>query len=198
MSDHRPDLNRGDCLKPTDPSLLNRPLDFIQEEHLREREICALLKRIANTLGPHANNARNVVVFLRDELPLHLQDEEEDLLPLLKRRCEPQDEIDKVIQRLLEDHHHAHGDTLAVITILEGVAEGTATLCDDERACLRSFSIQVHRHLILENAIILPLARLRLTESDLQSLRLRMLQRRGFDSVLFPNKTRDSVLKISD
>jgi hemerythrin-like domain-containing protein len=52
------------------------------------------------------------------------------------------------------------------------------------RTRLARFAGHARRHLILENAIILPFARLRLTRHDLETLRLRMMQRRGLDRLM--------------
>ncbi len=46
------DPRRGDGLSPTDPRLLGNPLDFLHEDHLREREICVMLDRIAAAESP--------------------------------------------------------------------------------------------------------------------------------------------------
>ena len=37
---------RGSGQGPTDPGLLARPLDFISEDHLRERQICTEIDRL--------------------------------------------------------------------------------------------------------------------------------------------------------
>ncbi|MEZ5936259.1 MAG: hypothetical protein R3F54_31030 [Alphaproteobacteria bacterium] len=42
--------------------------------------------------------------FFRPKLELYVVDEEADLFPLLRRRAEPEDEIEKVIQRLCREH----------------------------------------------------------------------------------------------
>jgi hypothetical protein len=44
---------------------------------------------------------------------------------------------------------------------------------------LRSFADRERRHLAFENAVILPLARLRLTDADRMTLRLAMQRRYG-------------------
>ena len=181
MRNHPPTLKRGDCLQPTDLALLGTPLEFIHEDHLREREICATLDRIAAAPSPDPGDVACAAKFLQDELPLHLQDEEEDLFPLLKRRCEPEDEIGKVIDRLLKDHGHAHVDTPAVLVILSGLKQDDSGFGPEERAILGDYTAHARHHLILENAIILPFARLRLTKSDLETLTLRMGQRRQTD-----------------
>lgn len=174
-------LKRGDCLSPTNPALLENPLDFIHEEHLREREICTQLALLAGAQTPQADTAAAIVGFLRDELPLHLADEEEDLFPLLRRRCLPEDEIDTAIRRLTSDHRHADDDTPRVIADLEELSAGACALPEEMRDRFASYAGHARRHLILENAIILPFARLRLTARDIETLRLRMMQRRGLD-----------------
>ena len=181
MNIHPRDLKRGNCLNPTTPQLLGNPLDFIHEDHLRERQICTILDRIATDAVPDRDDLEHVLEYLARELSLHLADEEEDLFPLLRRACEPEDEIGRVIERLTSDHDHAAEDTPCVIADLDALLSSGGAPDKETQARLRSFAAQARRHLILENAIILPFARLRLTGRDLESLCLRMMQRRGID-----------------
>lgn len=181
MNIHVRDLKRGDCLNPTAPQLLGNPLDFIHEDHLRERQICAMLDRIATAAAADPDDLSHVREYLAGELPLHLEDEEEDLFPLLRRACEPEDEIGKAIERLTADHGHAAEDTPRVIADLDALLTSGASPGPEMQARFLRFAAQARRHLILENAIILPFARLRLTGRDLETLCLRMAQRRGLD-----------------
>lgn len=57
MKRHITATSRSDCLSPTDPVLLGDPLDFIAEDHLRERQICALIDRIAISGGEDADRS---------------------------------------------------------------------------------------------------------------------------------------------
>lgn len=184
MNNHAHDVKRGECLAPTDLKLLGNPLEFIHEDHLREREICSEIDALAQLGSPGTEMANHVVMFLENELPLHLEDEEEDLFPLLKQRCEKEDEIDKAIQRLTSDHKHANEDTPKVLDILKMISSDDRGLSENERRTLNRYATHARRHLILENAIILPFAKLRLTEDDLESLSLRMMQRRGLDGLV--------------
>lgn len=170
------DLRRGDCQHPTNLQLLGDPLGFIHEDHLRERHICTTLDKLAADEPPSRADLDDARDFLGTELPLHIADEEEDLFPLLRRRCTSEDEIDRVIARLQGDHAHADFDTPAVTALVRDAHEG---LDEAGRDALRRYANHARRHLILENAIVLPFARLRLTRSDLETLRLRMMQRRG-------------------
>jgi hemerythrin-like domain-containing protein len=178
------DPRRGDGLSPTDPRLLGNPLDFLHEDHLREREICVMLDRIAAAENPDQDAAAHAAGFLADELPLHFADEEEDLFPLLRQRCEPEDDIERALARLLADHVHAGVETPDLVRLLRLVAEGEATLSPEDRALLTRYASHSRRHLVLENAIVLPLARARLTRRDLDRMRLAMLHRRGLDRLI--------------
>jgi iron-sulfur cluster repair protein YtfE (RIC family) len=184
MKNHGGELKRGDCLSLTNLGLLGNPLDFIHEDHLRERETCAQLDSLASAETPDANEAACVLTFLRNGLPLHLEDEQEDLFPLLKRRCKPEEKIDRVIARLSADHRRAKEDTPAVVTILEGIEAANRKISNDEKSILVRYSAHARRHLTIDNAIIQPFARLRLTDLDLETLRLRMMERRGLDRLV--------------
>ncbi len=178
------DLKRGECLTPTNLKLLGNPLEFIHEDHLREREICSEIDVLACSESPDPRVADQVLTYLNEELPLHLEDEEEDLFPLLKRRCEAEDEINKAIRRLSSEHDHADEDTPNVIEILRNITSGRNVNSEKKRGTLTRYASRARRHLILENAIILPFAKLRLTQGDLETLTLRMMQRRGLDKLM--------------
>lgn len=182
MGIHRRNPIRGDCCAPTPVALLGQPLEFIHEDHLRERQICAFIDEIAQSESAQ-DKVLAVLAFLTTELSLHLQDEEEDLFPLLKRRCEPEDEIERVISKLTVDHAHAGDDTPIVVEILTQLNAQNRVPDQNECEVLMQFAAHSRRHLILENAIVLPLARVRLTNSDLDTLYIRMCQRRGLEQL---------------
>lgn len=182
MGKHVRHPNWRDCPEPTAVNFRGKPLEFIHEEHLRERQICAWIDEIAQ--GDASDDViTDVIAFLKTELPLHIADEEEDLFPLLKRRCEPEDEIDKVIAKLGDDHGDSDDAAHSVLSTLEQMVAEKRSLIAAEKQMLTSFAAHARRHLILENAIILPFARLRLTERDLETLYLRMCQRRNLSSL---------------
>jgi hemerythrin-like domain-containing protein len=171
----------GACLRATDHALLKDGLEFIAADHLRERCVCMLLDRIAAGDCSAPQEVSRAVDFLQTDLPLHLADEQEDLFPLMRRCCLPEDEIDRVISRLLLDHQQAGDSTPEVLSVLARVLQ-SAPLTLEAQQLLARFTSFARRHLILETAVILPIARLRLRDSDHQSLRLRMMQRRGLDT----------------
>lgn len=163
-------------LTPIDPGLLAAPIDYLHAVHLREREVCAMLDRIADLGRASGTETKPIMSFLSDELPLHLEDEETDLFPLLQARCSEEDEIDRLLKQLRTDHKRVDFDTPKITAILQ-----SATPAIEPTACgtLRRYADYARHHLILENAILLPFARLRLNTSDLSRLGAGMARRRG-------------------
>lgn len=155
------------------------PLDFIAEDHMREREVCAWIDKLVAAAPVAGADIRRMLTFLTEHLPQHLLDEEVDLFPMMLQRCEPEDEIDKVIDKLLLDHAHASADAPGIVAILTAFAETPARLSDHDCQQMAAFAHHSRRHLILENAIILPIARARLTPEDLATMKSHMLERRG-------------------
>ena len=173
---------RGDGRRPTDPALLVRPLDFIAADHLRERQICADLDRLAASDRLERDLAQAALRFLNEELAIHMRDEAEDLFPLMRRRCPPEEEIDHVIKRIETDQHKARAMLPQVRPVLACCLDDARVPNAAEVDLLRRFAHHTRRHLIAENAILLPLARAHLTRKDLESLRLRMLARRSLNN----------------
>jgi hemerythrin-like domain-containing protein len=169
----KPPPARGGAAKT---SGIDHPLDFIAEDHMREREVCALIDRLVALVPISSADREKIIVFLQDQLPHHLEDEEIDLFPLMLERCEPEEEIGKVIDRLTSDHEHAHADAPAIIALIQSdVSELNNEACNR----MADFARHSRRHLVMENAIILPIARARLTEADLRIMKRHMLERRG-------------------
>jgi len=176
---HSEPVRRGDGLSPTDPVLLAAPLEFISEDHLRERQICGVIEGLATSASFDRQAALTVLRFLNEELNVHVRDETEDLFPLLAQRCRPEDVIERVISRIRTDQDEATRLLPVVRAIL---VRGLDTGCDpstQDSKMLMSFAARVRRHLVAENAILLPIARARLTQVDLKTLSQRMRARRG-------------------
>ena len=157
------------------------PIEFLFDEHDRQRVMCATLEQLAEDCRSEAaaDNAQFVLSYLEHDLPLHIADEEEDLFPLLKRRCEPDDELDYVLA-LLNEEHEVDGDYyLRLLEPLRVIASGGEPA---DRGAFphdaRAFAIFQRRHLGWENGTVLPLARKRLSDADQAELGRRMAARR--------------------
>jgi len=181
-------MRRGSGLFPTDPALLAAPLVFIREEHLRERQICAVMDGLAASASLDLKAARTVLHFL-GELCLHIRDMVEDLFPLLLCRCTTEDAIDCTITRIRIDHDAVNRLLPRLRAALARCLDAGADLSLGEATMLMRFAGHVRHQLAAENAILLPIARVRLTQSDLQMLSQHMRIRRG---LLFIPETTDA------
>jgi len=170
--------HRGNAGVPTDPALIARPLDFICEDHFRERQFCAEIDRLAATADFDRRSGMTVLRFLNEEVKVHIRDEAEDLFPILLLRCTEEDAIETVLDRIR--HLTAALSLLAVVrSAIVACLDTGAALSVTDRTALTRFAGHVRRHLVAENAILLPIARARLTRGDLRLLAERMRSRRG-------------------
>ena len=172
-------VRRGSGEIPTHPSLLGRPLDFICEDHLRERQVCAMIDGLTMVRSLDRQAVLTVLRFLNEELNVHLRDEAEDLFPVLEMRCTAEDSINAVLGRIREDQGQTLSQLSAVREAIAGSLDTGADLSQTNRETLTRFAAHVRRHLVAENAILLPIARARLTKADLRRLASRMRSRRG-------------------
>lgn len=172
---------RPSVIEPSPPELLKEPLDFIFAEHFRHRQMCRILMYLARTHEFEGALIASTDDFIRYDLALHVIDEEEDLFPLLRRRCEADDSIEEVLGRLSADHaldqEYARA-VRAVFSLALQRREPPSTLPGGADALTR-LAEQERSHMALENAVVMPLARRRLSSADLSALAIRLAARRG-------------------
>lgn len=173
--------------RPVDHASLSRPLDFIRADHARQRALCGVIEDLARAPSLENHKAQRVVEQLGRDLALHVIDEEEDLFPLLRRRCQPEDDIEAVLTLLSGDHAGQESVAKEIRDALSGLLAGGTPVPDHPglQAKMLQFTARERRHLELENSIVIPIARARLTERDLSEISRGMAARRG---VRLPNE----------
>lgn len=164
-------------------SLFHEPIEYVFADHFRQRTLCSVLDQIAEAEAPDCDLVDAALLFLQRDFGPHVLDEEEDLFPLLRRRAEPEDEINKVLGQLSEEHASDETDARQLMDILSKLKDSNCNtrLAIEQKELLKRFAANERQHLIVENAIVLPLARARLSEADKQRLGMRMAARRGTD-----------------
>lgn len=171
-----------DEIEPIPENLLRAPVDYLHADHFRQQVVFKLLEEIS--LDPQApdtaRRAAVVLAYVERDLLHHIADEEEDVFPRLLARCPPADRIEMIHRLLTEEHRQLIDLSEAVIAGLRPLAAGeplaqpalflraTAALAEGQR-----------RHLAWENDFVFPLAKQRLTDSDLQEIGCSMAERRG-------------------
>jgi len=171
---------REQHLEPLPTELLRQPLEYILADHLRQRVLCVLCEQIADSEQINVDLLKEVLAYLDLEMAVHVIDEEQDLFPLIRRRAEAGDDIEAALGQLSGEH--ADDEEMAA-DIKSGIHH--ALQAPDEpidagfKKALKAFAQSQRHHLALENATVMPLAKLRLTERDLTELSARMAARRG-------------------
>jgi hemerythrin-like domain-containing protein len=154
--------------------LLADPCAFLAAEHGRQRALLGHLERLAR----HARGAtqpalaKALVGWLACELPLHLTDEAESLMPRLASAAPALSVRLGAEDLALRDLRQKVRDALAPI------AAGHAAP-DDFAATAQAFAQLYRQRLATEEAEVLPVARLVLDESARHAIAAEMRQRRN-------------------
>jgi len=161
--------------------LLGEPLVWFFAEHYRHRDVCKRLLQLIDVVEFDRNALSAILEFLECDLPIHILDEEDDLFPLMRKRCEPNDHIENVLGFLSGEHATDMHDASAVkCVIAKAISEKRGLGCYlESRSVIEQFCTGLKGHIAVENAVVLPVARVRLTETDLRNLGRRLAARRG-------------------
>ena len=165
-------------------NLLREPIDFLFADHFRQRTLCNALKSLVDGgEGQQSHQiAEALLGYLSEDFLWHIEDEEIDLYPALRRRCRQEDDIDGILDGLARDHaadeHLARGIVQDLNRIID---DGASTKRPSFERLATAFVATESRHLILENDLVLPLARRRLTTEDLERIGRAMAARRGIE-----------------
>jgi hemerythrin-like domain-containing protein len=165
---------------PVPLNLLDQPLDFILAEHHRHRTFCTRLRQASENRQLSRIDADRIVAYLTQDLELHHADEDEDLFPALRKRALPEDDLGAVLARLGEDHRRGAAMIEAVVDVLSQNPAAEFVRIDTTTAeIMQVYAASEHRHLALENAVVLAIAGVRLHRSDLNKISRNMKARRG-------------------
>ena len=173
---------RTEELGPIPENLFREPIDFLYADHFRRRVICRFLDEIAlDPGGPDVARLSSVALdYIEQDLPLHVADEERDLFALLRERCVPEDRLDAILSMLSEEHARDRELSSSLLAGLRSLAMGETLQQPDEFLHVApAFAEGQRRHLAWEEAVLFPLARIRLSQADLDRMGHSMAARRN-------------------
>lgn len=166
----------------TDPpplALLAEPLAYILAAHQRQRAICNRLRGLAVEQAVSRREADRMSAYLTEDLPLHQEDEDLDLYPALRRRALPADGLGATLARLEAEHRAGAALAGRIAAALAAQPDHAELPLDPEaRAAMQAYATSELRHLAIENAVVLALARIRLKRPDLKTISRNMKARR--------------------
>lgn len=161
-------------------SLLDSPLDYILADHDRHRGICQRLREIARLGHIQGDEVASLSTYLTTGLTQHHDDEDEILFPALRRRALPEDELESVLSRLEDDHQRSHALVKSILDFFESAGPAQNVPVPQHLiAVILRYSAREYRHLAIENAVVMTIAQVRLTKSDLAAMSRQMKARRG-------------------
>ena len=162
-------------INPTPVDLLDAPLDFFFAEHHRQRQAAIVLHLVADGEFDR-EGVSNLIAFLENDFALHVGDEELGFFPILKQCCNPEDDIEPLLKRLADEHKDDETIGDEALSIIKRRLAGEKLKPDDQRS-LRRFADHIRQHLAVENAVLLPIARLRMDADSLETLSTILKQR---------------------
>lgn len=156
---------------PTDANGYN-PLDILDHEHQRLTLLCDVLESIADELPGASHSLCSMAAkILKHELPVHHVIEDECLFPVLRKRVRPEDNLDAIFTQLEAEHASDDSYSKDLIECLESMGQGVEPANPEMVGyMLRAFFESYRRHMALEERLLFPLARARLTPEDLREL----------------------------
>lgn len=164
------------AIEPMPAGLIESPLDFFFAEHLRQRQAASIVTMIAE--GEYnKKGVSDLIKFLEIDFALHIGDEEVALFPMLKAHCLPEDNIERILDLLQEEHREDESSCENAIALLRATLSGEKIDHNAKRQ-LRTFAEQICQHLALENGVLLPIARVRLEQNALTALKDILINRR--------------------
>ncbi len=161
-----------------------RPLVFLQSEHDRQLMICDWLIELAGNMqiGPVIEEVEELIAFFTEDLPLHTDDEEIDLFPILSRCSLPEDRIEPILGQFELEHNVDSVLALHVVIDLKAITvKRTLKHPNYLWADMRAFATAQRRHIYWENHTVLSLGLKRLGPKDEEELGHNMAKRRGLD-----------------
>ena len=162
-------------------SFARNPLDMIASAHALQVQMCDAMERIADGLPDEVDRrlCAQVASCLEFDLPLHHHDEEHALFPLLRQRALPEDGLDTILERLAAEHSSDNDFASEIAEALEMLGQGVRPSNPEMLGyMLRGFFERYRRHVHWENTLVMPLARLRLTADDLETLQAQLNENR--------------------
>ncbi|WP_334186923.1 hemerythrin domain-containing protein [Noviherbaspirillum sp.] len=163
----------------------DQPIAVLKHCHDRIRKQLATLERLASHLprsGADADAqqaAKAVLRYFTQAAGKHHQDEEQDLLPVLRVVAQGEDAalLDNLMPELLKQHREMDAAWETLQSPLEAIAAGTASELPTD--AVRRFSEMYTAHMKEEESHIAPMAKRLFSDAQMQQLGDAMRARRG-------------------
>lgn len=161
-----------------------QPFAMLEACHERVQRTLDLLGRLRAHVREHGADddarhaARDVLRYFDMAAPLHHQDEELHVFPLLLDQAPP--DVRALVERLQEDHVAMTSDWAAARGCLQALLDGAAhAFSTVDEAALDRFVGRYGEHIAAEEALVYPSAAALLSPESLAAMGREMATRRG-------------------
>ncbi|MEM8689965.1 MAG: hemerythrin domain-containing protein [Pseudomonadota bacterium] len=159
----------------TDPAVVTAfsALKFVANDHIQHLRLCDLLEDIADSLPDRIDRKQCfcAALALQYRINTHHQLEEEVLFPRLLARASDKRALQRIFQRLSDEHRTDEGHCDEAIELLTRLSDGTPPLNVEAAGyLLRGLFEGLRRHIAFEQDHLLPIAREILIREDLEVL----------------------------
>lgn len=158
-------------------------VDLLLECHERILAFSALACRLGAAESPSDAEVRDaaarIVRYFSESLPLHVQDEEESIVPRLSGRSE---EIDSALSAMHREHAEHEPDLKSLLEIcrqLESAPQRLPEFLEALQTTASALQGKFAAHLQLEEKVILPAIRALLTAEDREAMLRELRARRA-------------------
>jgi pyridoxamine 5'-phosphate oxidase len=173
-----------DLLHTTAPDF-DQPLAVLKHCHDRIRKQLGTLDKLPAHLKEHGADAQAqdaaqaVLRYFRQAAPLHHEDEEVDLLPMLKATAAGDDAqlLQQLVPGILQQHEQMNQLWNSLDLQLQAIAEGNATVLEADAS--RKFCELYTAHMHTEETHIATMAKRLFSDEQMASLGSAMQRRRG-------------------
>lgn len=162
----------------------DQPFEMLEACHERVQRSLALLERLCDYLRTQTCDdtarqaARDVLRYFDLAAPLHHQDEELHIFPLLLAQGRP--DVVAPVQQLQRDHLAMESDWAAARVPLQALAEGDIQVFSAaDGAVFERFTRCYASHIHTEEGLVYPAAQALLSASAVAAMGREMAQRRG-------------------
>jgi len=163
----------------------SQPIAVLKHCHGRIRKQLATLQNLLSHLSRHGADgaaqqaAKAVIKYFSVAAPLHHQDEEDDLLPMLRASASGEDAalLDRVVPDILAQHQQMDADWLIINSQLEQIANGSSAALS--AADVGRLNAAYEAHMAIEENQIAPMALRLFDAAQMAKLGAAMQVRRG-------------------
>ena len=161
----------------------DEPFGMLSACHEKVERMLVLLEKLASHLQVKGVDeaarqaARDVLRYFDIAAPLHHEDEELHVLPLLLRSHDAA--LVTLAQQLHTDHNAMTRAWALLRAELAGLADGTAAELPPTASMWIDFAALYRRHLQVEESLAFPAAQMRIDATGSDTMRIDMMVRRG-------------------